>query len=208
VTRPRKELEQFTQDVERVHPDWSARQVERELEALAPVVYGHWKDETPNLEARLRQVQRWRKGFRSPPRPRATSLFRHIWPVGERQRQELDPTYVARPTRLKASHRVFLRNCSSDPIQELRARLAGREAAYEPSLLPGHFVEVGWSLDEDLQRWLLESTDHAIRSCKLSVEFATDRGTRSGRFDGELELDSTDGWRAFIARDGSRKEIE
>jgi len=208
VTRPRKELEQLTQEVERTHPDWSARRVERELEALAPVVYGHWKDETPNLEARLRQVQRWRKGFRSPPRPRAPSLYRHIWPVGERQRQELDPTYVARPTRLRASHRVFLRNCSSDPIQELRARLAGREVAYEPSLLPGHFVEVDWFRDEDILKWLLESGDHATRPCKLSVEFATDRGTRSGRFDGELELDSTDGWRAFVAIDGSRKEVE
>jgi hypothetical protein len=208
VTRPRKELEQLTQGVERAHSDWSARRVERELEALAPVVYGHWKDETPSLEARLRQVQRWRKGFRSPPRPRAPSLYRHIWPVGERQRQELDPKYVARPTRLRASHRIFLRNCSSDPIQELRARLAGREVAYEPSLLPGQFVEVDWSRLEELLKWLLESGEHAMRSCKLSVEFATNRGTRTGRFDGELELDSTDGWRTFVASDGSGKEIQ
>jgi len=206
--RPKQELEQLVHQVERQHPDWSSRAVEHELEALAPVVYGHWKDETPNLEARLRQVQRWRKGFRSPPRPRAPSLYRHIWPVGERQRQELDPTYMARPTRLRASHRIFLRNCSSDPVQELRARLAGREVAYEPSLLPGRFVEVDWSRHEELRKWLLESGDHATRPCKLSVEFATDRGTRSGRFDGELELDSTDGWRAFVASDGSRKEIE
>ncbi|MCI4365050.1 MAG: hypothetical protein L3K10_03175 [Thermoplasmata archaeon] len=208
MSRPRTELERLTQNVERVHPDWLARQVERELEALAPVVYGHWKDETPSLEARLRQVQRWRKGFRSPPRPRASPLYRHIWPVGERQRQELDPQYIARPTRLKASHRVFLRNCSPDSVQELRARLAGEEVAYEPSLLPGHFVEVDWSRHEELLRWLLESSDHATRRCKLSVEFATDRGTRSGRFDGELDLDSTDGWQAFVASDGSRKEIE
>jgi len=86
--------------------------------------------------------------------------------------------------------------------------LAGREVAYEPSLLPGHFVEVDWFRDEDIRKWLLESGDHATRPCKLSVEFATDRGTRSGRFDGELELDSTDGWRAFVAIDGSRKEVE
>ncbi|MCI4352543.1 MAG: hypothetical protein L3K14_04065 [Thermoplasmata archaeon] len=208
MTRPRKELEQLTQNVERAHSEWSARQVERELEALAPVIYGNWKNETPNFAARLRQVQRWRKGYRSPPKVRPTSLYRHVWPVGERQRHELEPAYVARPTRLRASHRVFLRNCSPEPVQELRARLAGKEVAYEPSLLPGHFVEVDWSRHEELMKWLLEASDHSTRPFKLLVEFATDRGTRSGRFEGELELDSTDGWRAFVASDGSRKEIE
>lgn len=194
--------------VDRQHPDWPARAIERELESRAPVEYGHWKDDTPTLAARLRQVQRWRKGYRSPPKPPAPSLYRYVWPVGERQRQELEPTFVARPTRVKASHRLFLYNCSAEPIREVHVKLAGKAAAYEPVIPSGKFAEIDWYKDEAIHRDLIAGTDHGHLRYPLLVQFAVDKGRRSGRLEGELVLDASDGWVGFTAHDGSARDLE
>jgi hypothetical protein len=208
LTKIRDQLETLVQQVERQHPDWPARSIERELEALAPVVYGQWKEDTPGLHARLRQVQRWRKGYRNPPKPAAASLYRYLWPVGERQRQEIDPGFVARSTRLRASHRVFLHNCSGEEIREVHIRLDGKEAAYEPVVPNGKFAEVDWYRDEAIQRALVSSNDHARLRYPMAAEFAVDKGRRKGRLEGELLLDASDGWVAFVARDGSQRDLE
>jgi hypothetical protein len=208
LKRPKEELEQLAQDVDREHPDWLSRDVERELEALAPVVYGHWKDRTPILRARLRQIQRWRKGYRNPPKAAAPALYRYVWPVGERQREALEPGFVARPTRLRASHRVFLYNCSAEPIREVRVRLTGKEAAYEPVIPPGKFTEVDWYRDEAIQQALASSGEHAQLRYPLKVEFAVEKGRRKGRLEGVLELDASDGWVTFVASDGSKRDLE
>lgn len=208
MVRSRDQLEELVQKVDRQHPEWLARAVERELESLAPVVYGQWKDETPSLGARLRQVQRWRKGYRNPPKPAAAPLYRYLWPVGERQRQEIDSGFVARPTRLRATHRVFLYNCSTEPLREVRVKLAGKEAAYEPVIPNGRFAEVDWYRDATIHEALSASIEHARLRYPLSVEFAVDKGRRTGRLEGELEMDASDGWVAFKASDGSRRDLE
>lgn len=208
MTRGRDELERLVQVVDRDHPDWTARAIERELEARAPVVYGHWKDDTASLEARLRQVQRWRKGYRNPPKPPAPSQYRYLWPVGEKQRQAVEPGFVARPSQVRATHRVFLYNCSGEPLREVRARLAGKVAAYEPVIAGGRCAEIDWYRDESIHRDLLASSEHARLRYPLTVEFAVDKGRKSGRLSGELVLDASDGWVSFDAGDGSGRDLE
>ena len=206
--RPRAELERLTQEIDREHPDWNAREIERELELRSPVVYGHWKDGTPILEARLRQVQRWRKGVRYPARTRTSLPFRYAWPVGEKQRRALDPTYGAGHPVHRATHRVFLYNCSEETLRELRMLLGGREVGYEPALPPGHFAEVVWTRNPAIRSAALGSAARARIAFPFRAEFAIVRGTRSAGLAGQLLLDTEDGWISFSSSDGQSKELE
>jgi hypothetical protein len=205
--RPREELEQFVQLVGRKHPVWTARLIEKELESLAPVLYANWRDETPDPRARLRQVQRWRKGDRSPHRPVATNLFRYVWIVGERQRQELEPEFSGRPTQLRASQRLFIHNCSTKVIQEVHVHLKGKEVAYEPAVQPGKFAEIGWFRNETIRSDLLAAVSHDRIPYSLTVEFAIDEGRRRGNLSGTAVLDASDGWVSFSSSDGQAGDL-
>jgi hypothetical protein len=208
VERPKRQLEQLTQQVDRAHDDWTARQIEAELERLAPVTYGSWKDDTPNSEARLRQIQRWRTGFRSPPKPLARLAFRHVWPVGERQRAALEPGFPGPVRSVRATHGLFLQNCSEETVRELRGSLGGRELVYQPALLPGRFVEIPWTRHEEFLARLLATEPHEALRLPLRVEFAVVRGTRRARLSGELMLDPEDGWTSFTSEDGASTDLE
>jgi hypothetical protein len=208
VERPKRQLEELTQRVDRAHDDWTARRVEAELERLAPVTYGTWKDTTPNLEARLRQVQRWRTGFRSPPKPRARLAFRPLWPVGERQRAAVESAFPAPVRPVRATHALFLQNSSDETLREVRGSLGGRELLYQPALLPGRFVEVPWTRHEEFLAQLLAADGETPLRLPLRVEFAVDRGTRRARLSGELMLDPEDGWTSFACEDGTSTDLE
>ncbi len=51
-----REPERLVQTLERTHPDWRSSEIEFELRSRGAVAYGNWKDDTPNLRARLRQI--------------------------------------------------------------------------------------------------------------------------------------------------------
>jgi hypothetical protein len=208
VERPKAELERLAQQIERSHPEWSAREVEAELDRLAPVAYGRWREDTPNGPARLRQVQRWRTGFRSPRKPLVHLPFRYLWPLGERQRQALEPSFPAASRSARASHRVFLQNCGEETLRELRAHVGDREVAYEPVLRPMQFAEVAWTRNEDVMAAALAARSRETLRFRLTVEFAVSNGARRARLDGELLLDPDEGWTGFLSSDGQSKEIE
>jgi len=205
----RAELERLVLVLERQHPDWSAREIELELAERAPASHGNWKSDTPDLRARLRQVQRWRTGaWGRGGRTRAQLPFTFLWPMGEKQRQAVDPSFTARASSRRASQRLFLRNCSAEVVRELRAKIGGVEVAYEPALAAGGFTEVHWTRNLATRDALLRAQDHQILPQPLEVEFAVSNGTRRAFLKGELRLDSTDGWTSFRASDQSEKEIE
>lgn len=202
-------LERHVQDIERRHPDWLARQIERELEALAPVAYGNWRDATPSILARLRQVQRWRRGSPRNRKPLSRDLlFRYIWPVGEKQRHSVDSAFQPRPTQLRATHRLFLRNCGPETLREVRARIDGRDMMYEPSIDGGKFGEIRWFADARLMDLLVGALPNQERLLRLEVDFAIQRGRKRAQLRGELTLHASDGWVRFASLDGGSKELE
>lgn len=205
----RAELERLVFVLERQHPDWSASDIERGLAEWAPASHGSWKADTPNLRARLRQVQRWRSGSRGGGRsPRTRLAYTFLWPMGEKQREAVESSYIARASSRRASHRLFLYNCSAEVVRELRAKVGGVEVAYEPALLAGAFTEIHWTRNPAIRDGLLQAAGHEALSHPLEVEFAVSNGTKRALLKGTLSLDATDGWNSFRARDGSAKEIE
>lgn len=205
----RAELERLVQDLDRQHPDWPALEFERELAHRAAVSYGNWKDETPNLESRLRQVQRWRTGFRSGGQlARAQVAYTFVWPVGEKQRQGLEPSFPARPALRRASHRVFLYNCSAEILREVRAKIGGVEVAYDPALAPAGFAELHWTRNPSIKASLLRTPDNETLRFPLEVAFAVSNGTKRASLKGDLRMEANDGFVAFRASDRSEKEIE
>jgi hypothetical protein len=205
----RTELERLVLALERQHSDWPASEVELELAHRAPVSYGNWKDDTPNPRARLRQIQRWRTGARGGGRPaRAQLSYTFLWPVGEKQRQAVEPAFVARSSLRRASHRLFLYNCSLEMLREVRAKVGGVEVAYDPAVDPKGFAEVHWTRNPGIRTALLRAGEHEVLPHLLEVEFAVANGTKRAWLRGELSLDANDGWTSFRTDDRAVKEIE
>lgn len=203
----REELERLVQRVEVDHPGWNARAIEGELARLAPVAYGNWKDETSVERSRLRAIQRWRVGAKGRDAGKgAHLLFPYVWPVGERQRKEVDPTYEAANTVVSGSWRIFLYNCSPDVVRDVRVFLDGSEVDYAPSIPTGRFSEVHWQRVDPIRAELL-SEGNALRHA-LRAEFVIARGTRLARIEGQMTLDPRQGWTFFGSRDGRQREIE
>lgn len=205
----RVELEEEVQRIERAHPEWSASQVESELAARLPVVHGAWAEETPVLRSRLRQVQRWRTGSRG----RAAShgvhhLFPYLWPMGERQRREVDPGFTPSPVVASGSWRVFLYNCGPEVVRDVRVFLDRAALDYAPSILTGRFSEVHWQRREEIRTTSLLAMDPEPSRHALRVEFVIARGTRQAVLEGELLLHPQQGWIHFEGRDGRAREIE
>jgi hypothetical protein len=205
----RAELERLVQVLERKHPEWSASRIEAELEILAPVDYGYWKDNTPVPRARHRQVQRWRTGDKGTVRRSSVRPpFQYVWPVGERQRHALDPEFQPRATGLRASHRIFVHNCSEETLREVRVRLGDREVAYEPAMEPGKLTEIHWVKNDAIRAAALAAVGHERIPHDLQVEFAFSKGLKIGHLEGELTMDATEGWTSFTSGGGVAKEIE
>ena len=204
----REELEQVVQSLEREHGEWTAAEVEEELARRAPLAYGSWVDETPQLRSRLRAVQRWRVGSRG----RAAGvgvrhLFPYVWPVGERQRKEMEPTFSTSGLRASGSWRLFLYNCSPEVVRDVRVFLDQTEIDYAPSVLEGRFAEIHWQKLDSIRALTLsegsEASDHPLRA-----EFVIARGTRQATVDGALTLDTRQGWVHFRSRDGRNRDLE
>ncbi len=205
----RRELEEQVQRVDREHPTWSAAEVERELERRAAIAYGQWKDETPILRSRLRQVQRWRTGARGRNAGRPTrSLFPYLWPVGERQRKEVDPGFSASPVVASGSWRVFLYNCGPEVVRDVRVFLDGVSLDYAPSILTGRFAEVHWQREGRLRATTLMGDSAGPSRHALRVEFVVARGTRQAELAGDLLLHPLQGWVHFEGKDGRSRELE
>ena len=205
----RQELEEAVQTLERRTPKASAAELERELSEYAPVAYGSWKEETPLLRSRLRAVQRWRSGSKGPNAGRgARHLFPYLWPVGDRQRKEVDGGHQTSTVVSNGSWRLFLYNCGPEVVRDVRIFLDRHPVDYAPSVLTGRFQEIHWQRIEPIKGSLLadsgpRETPHALR-----VEFVINKGTRQAEVEGELTLDLSQGWVHFASRDGRGREIE
>jgi hypothetical protein len=208
VRQHRTELERMVQSLERADPNRNAAAVERELSERAPVAYGVWKDETPELRSRLRAIQRWRSGGRGRSGGTPAHLFPYLWPVGERQRKEVEPEFSASPVLASGSWRVFLYNCSPEVVRDVRISLDTTEVDYAPSLLVGRFTEVHWQRIEAIRAACLRQDGDSQSVHELQAEFVIARGTKVARIAGELTLDIHQGWVHFGSADGRRRELE
>ena len=205
----RQELEREVQAIERANPKWSAAEVESEVAQRSPVAYGNWRDETPNLRSRLRAIQRWRAGSRGREQGQgARHLFPYVWPIGERQRRELEPTFPVSPVVASGSWRLFLYNCSPEVIRDVRIGLDRIDLDYAPSIIVGRFAEIHWQRIEAIKAVCLSETGGGLTQHLLHVEFVVAKGTRQARVEGELTLDPMQGWVFFASRDGRKRDLE
>lgn len=205
----REELERLVQGLERRNPKASASELERSIAENSPALHGDWVAETPNLRSRLRAVQRWRIGARGRDAGRGpVHLFPYVWPVGDRQRQELDPGWAV-PSRLSnGTWRLFLYNCAPEVVRDVRIRLDGAEIDYAPSILVGRFAEIHWQRVEGLRDGSMGTTSGPSSTHQLEAEFVIAKGTRQARISGELSMEPGQGWAFFASRDGRRRELE
>jgi hypothetical protein len=208
VRQHRTELERMVQTLERSDPSRNAAAVEKELSERSPVAYGAWKEETPQLRSRLRAIQRWRAGGRGRSGAGPPHLFPYVWPVGERQRKEVEPEFAASPVLASGSWRIFLYNCSPEVVRDVRVSLDRAEVDYAPSLLVGRFTEVHWQRIEAIRAACLRQDGEAVSVHRLQAEFVIARGTKVARISGELTLDVHQGWVHFGSEDGRRRELE
>jgi hypothetical protein len=206
----RLELERAVQDLERRLPKASAAELERELERSAPLAYGSWREETPTLRSRLRAVQRWRSGFRGGKESGKSPvhLFPYMWPVGDRQRKEVDTNHVVSPVVASGSWRIFLYNCGPEVVRDIRVFLDRTSLDYAPSVLTGRFQEIHWQRIDAIKAECLSADGPRQTRHLLRVEFVINRGTRHARLEGDLLLDTGSGWIQFEGRDGRGREIE
>ena len=205
----RRLLAQQTQALDREHPEWNARELDAELAMRAPVAYGSWAESTPELASRRRSIQRWRGPEGSGAAPRAAGLlFPYLWPVGERQRHELEPGYVPSSRLSAGSWRIFLYNCSPETVREIHVTLDRAVVGYSPFLLPGRFTELLWQRVPAIKEVALADVEPRLSDHPLRVLFVLARGTREGRLEGTLRLRNDQGWAEFDGGGGRRKELE
>jgi hypothetical protein len=206
----RVELERRVQELERQDPKAAASAIEKELERLSPIAYGNWKEETPVLRSRLRAIQRWRSGARGRDAGRGSRhLFPYVWPIGDRQRKEVDSAHQVSPVVASGSWRLFLYNCGPEVVRDVRIYLDHVDLDYSPSILTGRFAEVHWQRIDSIRAQCLstDERDHESRHL-LRVDFVVNKGLRQAHIEGELVLHSLQGWTAFAGRDGRGREIE
>ncbi|HEV2316838.1 MAG TPA: hypothetical protein VGV89_04605 [Thermoplasmata archaeon] len=205
----RTELEQLVQDLDRDHPEWSAREIEGEVLSRSPVAYGEWKEETPAEGSRLRSVQRWRgtQGKELAVR-QAQALFPYLWPLGERQRHELEPTYAPSSRISNGSWRVFLYNCGPEVLRELHVLLDAQKIGYSPFLVTGKFAELQWQRVATAKAAAMANDAGIPSHHELEVHFVVAKGTKKAKLGGALVLQPGQGWVEFDAGDGRKKEIE
>jgi hypothetical protein len=205
----REELERLVQSLERQNPKSVASEFEKELGRRSPIAYGSWVESTPELRSRLRAIQRWRSGARGRDAGKGPRhLFPYVWPVGDRQRQEVDPAHQASSVVAAGSWKVFLYNCGPEVVRDVRVYLDQSELDYAPSILTGRFAEVHWQRIDAIKAQCL-ADDGARRSKHLlRVEFVINKGTRQARIEGDLTLDAQQGWVHFQGRDGRGRELE
>jgi hypothetical protein len=208
--REREELERRVQELERKDPKAAASALEKELEQQAPLAYGSWKEETPVLRSRLRSVQRWRSGTRGRDAGKGIRhLFPYVWPIGDRQRKDVDSAHQVSPVVATGSWRIFLYNCGPEVVRDVRIYLDQVDLDYAPSILTGRFAEVHWQRIDAIRDRCL-STDEADQASRhlLRVDFVVNKGLRQAHVEGELILHSLQGWTQFDGRDGRAREIE
>lgn len=205
----REALEQAVQQLEREDPKATASSIEKELERRVPIAYGSWTEETPLVRSRLRAVQRWRSGARGRDAGKgARHLFPYVWPIGDRQRKELEPEHQVSPVVASGSWRIFLYNCGPEVVRDVRILLDRLPLDYDPSILTGRFAEVHWQRIDAIRAQCLSDDGGQLSRHLLRVEFVIARGTRQAYIEGELALHSLQGWVRFEGRDGRAREIE
>ena len=205
----REALEQAVQQLEREDPKAPSSALEKELARRQPIAYGAWVEETKNLRSRLRAVQRWRSGARGRDAGKgAQHLFPYVWPIGDRQRKELEPVHTVSPVVASGSWRVFLYNCGPEVVRDVRILLDRTPLDYSPSILTGRFAEVHWQRVDAIRAQCLSEDGGHLSKHLLRVEFVINRGTRQAFIEGELTLHSLQGWVQFDGRDGRAREIE
>lgn len=203
----RAALERLVQDLDRDHPDWSARELEAEMRVRSPVGYGNWSDETPNESSRLRAIQRWRGSVgRGLAVKQAAVLYPYLWPVGERQRHELEPAYSPASRLTTGSWRLFLYNCSPEILREVHVVLDRTDVGYSPFLAVGRFAEVRWQRVGEIK--VAAMHEGAVSRHEFRARFVIAKGTKEAHLGGTLSMDGRQGWTEFDAGDGRQREIE
>lgn len=209
LRQEREQLEHEVQQLERARPGASAAELEAELAVRSPVAYESWKTETPVVRSRLRAVQRWRRGARGRDAGKgAVHLFPYLWPIGERQRREVDPGFAPSPVVASGSWRIFLYNCGPEVVRDVRVFLDRAPLDYAPSILTGHFAEVHWQRQESVKAATMAFDASRPSEHELRVEFVVARGTRQSQLVGTLTLHPSQGWLHFAGRDGRAREVE
>jgi hypothetical protein len=135
-------------------------------------------------------------------------LFPFLWPVGERQRHEVDPAFAPSARMVAGSWRVFLYNCGPEVVRDVRVRLDQMEVDYAPSVLEGRFQEIHWQRVESIKEIALQSSVDGTSRHHLEVDFVVARGTREAHLEGDLMLDPAQGWTFFGSLDGRQRELE
>ncbi len=205
----REELQRQVLLLERQNPKWTSAEIDRELAERAAVAHGAWKEEVPEDRSRYRSIQRWRAGERGSAGGRgARTLFPFLWPVGDRQRREVDPSHEVSPVIATGSWRIFLYNCGTEVTRDVRIALDGNDLDYAPAVLMGRFTEIHWQRVEAIKAYCLRDDGEHLSQHRLQVEFVIAKGTREASLGGVLTLHNLQGWALFEAPDGRRREIE
>lgn len=204
----RVELQRRVEDLHRQHPEWQAREIEAQLEALLPVAYGSWAEDTPIEDSRLRAIQRWRGANRwTTGAAVSRTEFPYVWPYGERQRQEVDSAYTPSRVPVLGSWRLFLYNCSPEVVRDVKIRLDGEPAGYSPAILAGKFCEIQWQRIDAIRSITLSGGAAGPSQHTLLAEFVVARGTKEVHFQGSLWLDPVQGWRVFQGNEDRSTEL-
>jgi hypothetical protein len=72
----------------------------------------------------------------------------------------------------------------------------------------GRFTEIHWQRNEAVKEICLTAESAQLSQHRLRVEFVIARGTRQSRVEGDLTLDSMQGWTFFASRDGRKRDLE
>ena len=135
-------------------------------------------------------------------------LFPYLWPIGERQRREVDPSFAPSPVVASGSWRIFLYNCGPEVVRDVRVFLDKSPLDYSPSILTGHFTEVHWQRQEEVKASTMALDGSSLSRHELRVEFVIARGTRQSQLVGDLILHPSQGWVHFAGKDGRSREVE
>lgn len=205
----RQDLEELERQIlllDRQRPDSTAAELDRELAVRVPIAHGAWREEVPADRSRYRSIQRWRSGTRG--RRASGTLFPQLWPVGDRQRREVDPAHAASPLISTGSWRLFLYNCGTEVTRDVRVSLDGMALDYAPAILTGRFAEIHWQRVEAIKAQCLRDDGEHLSEHQLRVDYVVAKGTREANLDGVLTLHNLQGWVEFAGREGRRRELE
>jgi hypothetical protein len=108
-----------------------------------------------------------------------------VWPVGPRQRWDLEVSHgrFHAPAPADLPRELFLHNYGDDPVDDVLSEFGGGMSEYVPRIAPGESVLLGWPAEEDLE--LKEGDPPGIdRFLKFTLTFS--KGRRRVKLEGTI----------------------